>query len=445
MSIWHGDKFTILPVVLTQCLSHQLRFLNILSCGSFLVLVLVPGGDAPNRSSVIILVNVIEKLFHTNLTISLSLLDIFVHLLFDVNLNALELGQNGQLCIDQPLPEAGDGVPLLPHLLDLLPGPVAGAGVRHGVAVVTVGGDLIDQGTLLLNSAVVDGKPDGFSDCEDIHSVHEDAGDVVPALEELCRGCMSLSGGSHAVVVVLTDEYRWQLPQLGQIEGLGHLALVCRAVSVQAEGGASVIVVFLSEGYSSSKGHLGPHNTVASVEVLGVHVHAAALSPHTAGLAASQLSQNPKDGNAHDVGEAVSPVGGDDGVLGPDGGLHARVDRLLAGAEVTKAPDSLLLVQVGGGGLHPPDGHHLVVDPQPLLPGQGGGGGGSIVQVMQLVSIPVKCSLSVDGLAVCLVPILAKDSPEEGSALQESLGPRGPGEEPRLSCQHPLSKIIQML
>merc|ERR1719232_2397069 len=412
MSIWHGDKFTILPVVLTQCLSHQLRFLNILSCGSFLVLVLVPGGDAPDRSSIIILINVIEKLLHTNLTISLSLLDIFVHLLFDVNLNALELGQNGQLCIDQPLPEAGDGVPLLPHLLDLLPGPVAGAGVRHGVAVVTVSGDLIDQGTLLLHSAVVDGKPDCFSYCEDIHTVHEDAGDVVTALEELCRGCVSLSGGSHAVVVVLTDEYRWQLPQLGQIEGLGHL---------------------------------GPHNTVASVEVLGVHVHAAALSPHTAGLAASQLSQDSEDGDAHDVGEAVSPVGGDDGVLGPDGSLHARVDRLLAGAEVTKAPDSLLLVQVGGGGLHPPDGHHLVVDPQPLLPGQGGGGGRSIVQVMQLVSIPVKCGLSVDGLAVCLVPILTKDSPKEGSALQQSLGPRGPGEEPRLSCQHPLSKIIQML
>ena len=45
----------------------------------------------------------------------------------------------------------------------------------------------------------------------------------------------------------------------------------------------------------------------------------------------------------------------------PQSGLHAHVDGLLAGAEVAETTDGLLLVQVGGGRLHPSDGHHLMV------------------------------------------------------------------------------------
>ena len=53
------------------------------------------------------------------------------------------------------------------------------------------------------------------------------------------------------------------------------------------------------------------------------------------------------------------PVGRDDGVLLPDAGLDPWADGLLAGAEMAEATDRLLLVQVGRGGLHAADHHHL--------------------------------------------------------------------------------------
>ena len=53
--------------------------------------------------------------------------------------------------------------------------------------------------------------------------------------------------------------------------------------------------------------HLCPDDAVASVEVLGVHVHGAALAPDAAGLAAGQLGQHAQDRDTHHVGEAVGP------------------------------------------------------------------------------------------------------------------------------------------
>jgi hypothetical protein len=65
------------------------------------------------------------------------------------------------------------------------------------------------------------------------------------------------------------------------------------------------------------------------------------------------------------TGEALSPQKRTSSTwqlyISPKGGLHASINCFLAGAEMTESSDCLLLVKVGGCGLHPPDGHHLVV------------------------------------------------------------------------------------
>ena len=54
--------------------------------------------------------------------------------------------------------------------------------------------------------------------------------------------------------------------------------------------------------------YLSPHNSVAAVKILSVHVHRAALASHTAGRPAGQFSQNAQNRDAHDICEPVGTV-----------------------------------------------------------------------------------------------------------------------------------------
>ena len=61
--------------------------------------------------------------------------------------------------------ESGDG----PEFRTLAV-PVGGAGVGHGVAVVAVGGDLVDEGALAA-VAVLDGEARGLAHGQNVHTV----------------------------------------------------------------------------------------------------------------------------------------------------------------------------------------------------------------------------------------------------------------------------------
>jgi len=63
-------------------------------------------------------------------------------------------------------------------------------------------------------------------------------------------------------------------------------------------------------------------------------------------------------------------VGGDDGVLFSDGGLHADGDGLLAVVEVAEAADELGLVEGVSGDLHAPHQGHVAEEGEEL---RGGG------------------------------------------------------------------------
>merc|ERR1719318_2036812 len=128
-----------------------------------------------------------------------------------------------------------------PTILSLVPAPVGGARVGHGVPVVPVGGDLVHKWPILL--AVVQGEPGGLPHGEDVHPVDLKAWYVVPSLVEVRGGCVPVLRSPHGVVVVLADKDDGQVPQLGQVEGFTHLPLVSSTVSIQGEVHSSISFV----------------------------------------------------------------------------------------------------------------------------------------------------------------------------------------------------------
>ena len=61
--------------------------------------------------------------------------------------------------------------------------PVARAWVGHGMSMISVGRDLVNQGPVLV--AILQGEPGGLPDSENVHAVHLEARDVVTSLIEL--------------------------------------------------------------------------------------------------------------------------------------------------------------------------------------------------------------------------------------------------------------------
>ena len=88
-------------------------------------------------------------------------------------------------------------------------GPVAGAGIRHGMSVVAVRGDLVDERPLAA-AAVVQGEAGGLADRQDVHAVHLDAGNVVASRVERRGRGRPLLRRAHAVVVVLAHKHHWK-------------------------------------------------------------------------------------------------------------------------------------------------------------------------------------------------------------------------------------------
>ena len=96
----------------------------------------------------------------------------------------------------------------------------------------------------------------------------------------------------------------------------------------------------------------------------------------------------------------MRPVGSDDGVLGPQSRHNAGVHGLLSRAEVAETSDGFFFVEIGGGCLQSPDGDHLLVELEGLVPGEGGGGWWTLIQSVQLVVGEVKGCLLDLSLAV---------------------------------------------
>lgn len=166
-------------------------------------------------------------------------------------------------------------------------------------------------------------------------------------------------------------------------------------------------VVLEGQGHAGAQRGLSPHDPVPAVKVFRVHVHGSALAAGTAGIAASQLREDPNGIHAHHVSPAVGSIGRYDRVVVPhrgfhshaagllhetkrdslsfiQGGIHPWIDTDLAGVEVAKAPDDLLLVQVARCRLHPADHLHVLVVLEGILPRNSDRGGWALLQLVQL-------------------------------------------------------------
>lgn len=127
--------------------------------------------------------------------------DLVVDVLAGLLVDRLELFLGADIPVQDLVLEAGDGVVGGPHALDLLAGPVGGAGIGHGVAAVSVGDIFEDERAVVAGGevlAVLDGSLDG----EDIHTVDLETGDILATLVVVGKGRRPSSGSTHSVLVV---------------------------------------------------------------------------------------------------------------------------------------------------------------------------------------------------------------------------------------------------
>ena len=103
-----------------------------------------------------------------------------------------------------------------------------------------------------------------------------------------------------------------------------YLSLVGGTITVQGKVNSTISLVLVSESNTGTQWHLSAYNTVAAIEVLGVHVHRAAFASDAAALLAGQLGQDTKNGHTHDIGEAVGSVGCNYTVLFSQGSLKKK-------------------------------------------------------------------------------------------------------------------------
>ena len=274
-----------------------------------------------------LIVDVVVELLDVELGIgertTLDLAHLGAHLVVDV----LELFGCGHVVLNEALGEGGDRIALLAHLLDLLALAIARARIAHAVARVAIGDHLEHNRSVLEH--IVAREACGLAHAKHVHAVDAYARHVVAARVELGAGRAAVDAGAHGVAVVLAHEYARQVPQLGHVVGLEHLALVGRAVAVQRHAHVLLARVLVLERDASAERHLGAHDAIAAVEVLAVHVHGAALAVGAAALAARQLGEHAKQRHAHHVRPAVSAIRRDHRVVVVQRRLHANANGFL--------------------------------------------------------------------------------------------------------------------
>lgn len=283
---------------------------------------------------------------------SLGFLDLVIDKDLGITVKLLELLLGEDIPLENVLAETLDGILGGTHVLDLVTSAVSRTGVRHGVSSVTVGDELHDKRSLSRHGVLL-GKGGSLLHGQDVHAVDLDTGDVLSTLVVLGKSGTAGRGGTHSVLVVLTTKDHRDVPELGHVVGLEDLTLVGSSITVKRETGVGLAAVLHGERDSGTDGDLGTDNSVSSVEAIGEHVHGSALSVRDPVLAAEKLGDDALDGRTAEVGEAVAPVGGDDGVLLRDGMLNTSGNGLLPGGEMAETTDLLLLVEPVGGHLHP--------------------------------------------------------------------------------------------
>ncbi|KAH3687932.1 hypothetical protein WICPIJ_001088 [Wickerhamomyces pijperi] len=187
------------------------------------------------------------------------------------------------------------------HVLDFFSGSVGGTWIRHGVTTVSVGFVLQDQWTVTGDGPVLS-ELGGLVTGQDVHTVDLQTWDVLTSLVVVSQGGGSGGRGTHTVLVVFTGE-----------------------------------------------------------DGCGVHVHGTTLTVGDTATTTHQFTQDSLDWGASHVGEPVTSVGGDDGVLLVDGVFNTNSNGFLTNRQVTETSNLLGLVKGVGGHFHSSDDDHVLV------------------------------------------------------------------------------------
>ena len=89
---------------------------------------------------------------------------------------------------------------------------------------------------------------------------------------------MGECGGRGEGWNTLAAEKYGKVPKLGHVECFKDLALIAGAVSIEADGGVTVVLVLVGEGNASTNRYLSANYTVAAVEAFREHMHGSTFS-----------------------------------------------------------------------------------------------------------------------------------------------------------------------
>mmetsp|Transcript_4613 Transcript_4613/g.6947 ORF Transcript_4613/g.6947 Transcript_4613/m.6947 type:complete len:242 (-) Transcript_4613:131-856(-) len=231
------------------------------------------------------------------------------------------------------------------------------------MSVVTVSHHLHIHGTSATSHVFLH-KSHTLLHCKNIHSINPHSWNVVPHLVIIRMRRVAIHTRSHTIMVVLNAENHGQIPQTGHVGTLPNLSLVRRPVTVTGNGDlhgrTRLGIVMIGECQPQTYGHLRPHNTLSTVEVvrLVVKVHGSTLTLSLAIYIAEQLRENALNRPPTGQRRTMAAVRGDPRISGFEGSIDAGGHCFLSIIQMAKSSNGTRLVFVIARDLHTAHGVH---------------------------------------------------------------------------------------
>ena len=292
----------------------------------------------------------------------------FVDQLPGLLVDRVELVGLEQPRLGHPLAEQLQAILVGLQMLDLA-GPPIGHRVALEVAVVAHELDVDDARPLAVAGAL-DRLARGIPDLEEVVAVDAARRDAVgPAALDQIAGASPGAGCGFGVAIVLEDEDRRQVPDLGEVHALGGRALIGAAVADERDRDAAGLERLGGQRGAADQRRPAADDAVRAHHALGQigDVHRAALAAAKAVLAAEDLGHHRLDVAALGDAVAVAAVGRGDVILVVQMQADADPGRLLAGIEMDETRDVARRELLVDGVLELADGAHLPVGFEQLV------------------------------------------------------------------------------
>lgn len=194
-----------------------------------------------------------------------DLFNLRVESLASLLLKGLEFGFSRPFVLEDDLSGDLDGISRLSDVRNFVLGAISDTRVGHRVSVIAIGAHFKEQRSVFDNIST--GPFDSFSDHQHVLGLNFEARDEVTTRVELNVVGGSVLGCAHSVVVILAHVNDRQVPKTRHVGSLGKLALIRSSITIRSNRKVLLSLVLLSEGESSSDGHLCSHDSVTAIEM----------------------------------------------------------------------------------------------------------------------------------------------------------------------------------